>query len=89
MPTEREAALDRLSGRAPPLPVVRREPPARLHHYPARPVTAPLPAEPLRVTRAEIEAALVGSFTNHPHAAEIVDRIMLEQSKMDQYSAWL
>jgi hypothetical protein len=85
----RQAALDRLSGRAPvPVPAVLREPPPRLQHYPAgttRPVTAPLPAEPLRVTRSEIEAALVGSFTYNPHREEIVDRIIFSWLRVSAF----
>ena len=84
---ERQAALDRLSGRAPPLPVVRRDPPPRLQHCTTRPVAQPLPAEPIRVTRSEIEAAQAGGHTYNPHAAEIIDRVLLEQSRMDQHSA--
>jgi hypothetical protein len=37
------------------------------------------------VTREEIEAALVGSFTYNPASEEIIDRIVLETSRMDQY----
>jgi hypothetical protein len=60
----------------------------RIAHYgpfgSVRPLAAPLPAEPLRLTRSEIEAALVGSFTYTPHREEIIDRILLATARMDQ-----
>jgi hypothetical protein len=59
----------------------------KIRHYTfgtTRPLAAPLPAEPLRLTRSEIEAALVGSFTYTPHREEIIDRILLETARMDQ-----
>jgi hypothetical protein len=91
MTETRQAALDRLSGRAvpaatpPPKPIG--EAP-KIAHYPVgrtRPIIAPLPSEPIRVTRAGIEAALVGSFTYNPHTEEIIDRIALETAQMDQH----
>jgi hypothetical protein len=61
----------------------------RIAHYPAgqtRPLAAPLPAEPLRLTRAEITAALVGSFTYHPNQEAVVDQILLETARLDQHA---
>jgi hypothetical protein len=59
----------------------------RIRHYTfgtTRPLAPPLPAEPLRLTRSEIEAALVGSFTYTPHKEQIIDRILLQTARMDQ-----
>jgi hypothetical protein len=62
--------------------------PTKIRHYAAgttRPIVATLPPEPIRVTRSEIEAALVGSFTYNPHKDEIIERVVLETARMDQY----
>jgi hypothetical protein len=63
--------------------------PTKIRHYAAgttRPIVATAPAHPIRVTRSEIEAALGGStVTYNPAADEIIDRIVLETSRMDQY----
>jgi hypothetical protein len=60
----------------------------KIRHYAngtMRPIVATLPTEPIRVTRSEIEAALRGSNNGNPHTPEIVERIVLETSRMDQH----
>jgi hypothetical protein len=75
---------------SPPAPIAAPPPPPapKIRHYTfgtTRPIAAPLPPEPLRLTRSEIEAALVGSFTYTPHREEIIDRILLATARLDQY----
>jgi hypothetical protein len=53
---------------------------------PHRPRVAPPPATAIRLSRAEIEAALVGKNNINPHTEEIIDRIVLEMSRMDGFA---
>jgi hypothetical protein len=62
--------------------------PPRVAHFagPHRPIVTTSPATPIRLTRGEIERALEKSFTYHPNQQEIVDRILLETSRMDGFA---
>jgi hypothetical protein len=63
--------------------------PPQIAHYvgPHRPAIATLSTAPIRVTRQEIEAALVNTKTYNPHTEDVVDRIVLETSRLDQEAA--